>query len=77
MIVIMIAMTPSLNASNRPLLIYSPTERAAYILREAFDYSYRQIADILQMKEANTRQLVSLRLFPSARKIASPESVRV
>jgi predicted RNA polymerase sigma factor len=37
----------------------SPTERAAYILREAFDYSYRQIADILQMEEANTRQLVS------------------
>jgi RNA polymerase sigma-70 factor, ECF subfamily len=37
----------------------SPTERAAYILREAFDHSYRQIADILQMEEANTRQLVS------------------
>jgi len=37
----------------------SPTERAAYILREAFDYSYRQIADILQTEEANTRQLVS------------------
>jgi len=37
----------------------SPTERAAYILHEAFDYSYRQIADILQMQEANARQLVS------------------
>jgi len=37
----------------------SPTERAAYILHEAFDYSYRQIADILRMQEANTRQLVS------------------
>ena len=37
----------------------SPTERAAYVLREAFDYSYRQIADILQLEEANTRQLVS------------------
>src|SRR5215471_8348254 len=37
----------------------SPTERAAYVLREAFDYPYRQIADILQMEEANTRQLVS------------------
>jgi RNA polymerase sigma factor (sigma-70 family) len=37
----------------------SPTERAAYILREAFDYSYRQIADILKMEEANARQLVS------------------
>jgi len=37
----------------------TPTERAAYILREAFDYSYRQIADMLQMEEANARQLVS------------------
>jgi RNA polymerase sigma-70 factor (ECF subfamily) len=37
----------------------SPTERAAYVLREAFDYSYRQIADILQIKEANSRQLVA------------------
>jgi RNA polymerase sigma-70 factor (ECF subfamily) len=37
----------------------SPTERAAYVLREAFDYSYSQIADILQMEEANVRQLVS------------------
>lgn len=37
----------------------SPTERAAYVLREAFDYSYREIADILQMEEANARQLVT------------------
>jgi RNA polymerase sigma factor (sigma-70 family) len=37
----------------------SPTERAAYVLREAFDYPYRQIADILQLEEANTRQLVA------------------
>jgi RNA polymerase sigma-70 factor (ECF subfamily) len=37
----------------------SPTERAAYVLREAFDYPYRQIADILQREEANTRQLVA------------------
>lgn len=37
----------------------SPTERAAYVLREAFDYSYRQIAEILQLEEANTRQLVT------------------
>ena len=36
----------------------SPTERAAYVLREAFDYSYRQIAAILNMAEENTRQLV-------------------
>ena len=37
----------------------SPTERAAYILREAFDYRYREIADILRLEEANTRQLVT------------------
>ena len=37
----------------------SPAERAAYILREAFDYPYQQIADILQLSEANTRQLVT------------------
>jgi len=37
----------------------SATERAAYVLREAFDYSYHQISDILQMEEANVRQLVS------------------
>ena len=37
----------------------SPTERAAYLLHKAFDYSYRQIAEILQMQEANARQLVS------------------
>lgn len=36
-----------------------PAERAAYILREAFDYPYTQIADILQMQEPNTRQLVT------------------
>ena len=37
----------------------SATERAAYILREAFDYSYRKIADILRLQEANARQLVT------------------
>jgi len=37
----------------------TPAERAAYILREAFDYSYRQIGHILQTGEVNTRQLVS------------------
>ena len=36
-----------------------PTERAAYVLREAFDYSYRQIAEILQIEEANARQLAT------------------
>lgn len=37
----------------------SPAERAAYVLREAFDYSYREIAGVLRLKEANTRQLVT------------------
>ena len=37
----------------------SPTERAAYVLREAFDYSYREIADILRLEYANARQIVT------------------
>jgi RNA polymerase sigma-70 factor (ECF subfamily) len=37
----------------------SPVERAAYVLREAFDYPYRQIAEILRQSEENARQLVS------------------
>ncbi|UOX92062.1 RNA polymerase sigma-70 factor [Amycolatopsis sp. FBCC-B4732] len=37
----------------------TPTERAAYVLREAFDYPYREIADIVQTSEAAARQLVS------------------
>jgi len=37
----------------------TPTERAAYVLREAFDYTYIRIAEILSLTEANVRQLVS------------------
>jgi RNA polymerase sigma-70 factor (ECF subfamily) len=37
----------------------TPTERAAFILREAFDYSYEQIASMLRLSVANARQLVS------------------
>jgi RNA polymerase sigma factor (sigma-70 family) len=37
----------------------SPPERAAYVLREAFEYAYRDIADILRLQEANARQLVT------------------
>lgn len=37
----------------------SPMERAAYVLREAFDYPYREIAHMLRLEEANTRQLVT------------------
>jgi len=34
-------------------------ERAAYILREAFDYPYEEIGEILKVSEANSRQLVT------------------
>jgi RNA polymerase sigma factor (sigma-70 family) len=35
----------------------SPAERAAYVLREAFDYPYRHISQVLGLSEANARQL--------------------
>ncbi|WP_327327694.1 RNA polymerase sigma-70 factor [Streptomyces sp. NBC_01210] len=35
----------------------TPTERAVYVLREAFDYSHRDIAGVLNLSEANCRQL--------------------
>lgn len=37
----------------------NPTERAAYVLREAFDYAYADIADILQLSVVNVRKIVS------------------
>lgn len=37
----------------------SPAERAAYVLREAFDYPYSRIAGLLDVTEVNARQLVS------------------
>ena len=37
----------------------TPTERAAFILREAFDYPYREIANVLRLQEANARQVVT------------------
>lgn len=37
----------------------TPAERAAYLLREAFDYDYPQIAVALKKSEASCRQLVS------------------
>jgi RNA polymerase sigma-70 factor, ECF subfamily len=36
-----------------------PKERAVYVLSEAFDYSYAQIAEMLHLTEANARQLAS------------------
>ena len=46
----------------------SPAERAAYILREAFDYTYRDIATVLRVREANARQVVT-----RARQHVSPD----
>ncbi|TDD08412.1 RNA polymerase sigma-70 factor [Nonomuraea deserti] len=37
----------------------TPTERASYVLREAFDHSYERIAEIIGHTPANVRQLVS------------------
>jgi RNA polymerase sigma-70 factor (ECF subfamily) len=59
---------PTLGAERREALALalrtlmeklSPGERAAYLLREAFDYPYRRIADVLATSEANARQLVT------------------
>ncbi len=35
----------------------TPTERAVFVLREAFAYNHRQIAEFLDVSEANSRQL--------------------
>lgn len=35
----------------------SPVERAVYVLREAFEYPFREIADMLELSEVNARQL--------------------
>ena len=37
----------------------APTERAAYVLREAFDYAYADIAEILGFTVVNVRKIVS------------------
>ncbi|WP_241562449.1 RNA polymerase sigma-70 factor [Streptomyces hoynatensis] len=37
----------------------NPLERAAYVLREAFDYPHKQVAAVLGTSEANARQLAS------------------
>ncbi|CCK31838.1 RNA polymerase ECF-subfamily sigma factor [Streptomyces davaonensis JCM 4913] len=35
----------------------SPNERAVYVLREAFDYAHREIAEILDLTEAASQQI--------------------
>ncbi|MFH8251563.1 RNA polymerase sigma-70 factor [Microbacterium sp. B2969] len=37
----------------------TPTERAAYVLREALDYPYERIAEVVETSVAGARQLVS------------------
>ena len=59
---------PSLGAENAEALETAvlvlmeklgPEQRAAYVLRQAFGYSYDEIAEILTTTSANARQLVS------------------
>lgn len=52
----------------------NPVERAAYVLREAFDYPYKRIADMLETSEANTRQLVTRARKHLAAERAAPVS---
>ncbi|MFC4140089.1 MULTISPECIES: RNA polymerase sigma-70 factor [unclassified Microbacterium] len=54
----------------------TPTERAAYILREAFDYPYPRIAEVISSSVVNARQLVSrARAHLSAPRTTSVDSV--
>ncbi|TYL52930.1 RNA polymerase sigma-70 factor [Agromyces mariniharenae] len=59
---------PTLGAERTEALGYAvlvmlerltPTERAAYVLREAFGYSYAQLHEIIGVSETAARQLVS------------------
>lgn len=56
----------------------TPHERAAYVLREAFDYPYTQLAAILQSTEPVVRQLVSRarKHVAGERKIPVPETAQ-
>jgi RNA polymerase sigma-70 factor, ECF subfamily len=56
----MVALADSLSTAFLVLLErLSPTERAVFLLREAFDYDYAEIAQIVGTSEANCRQLLS------------------
>ncbi len=59
----------------------SPGERAVYVLREAFDYPYRQISEALALSEVNARQLFTRarrRLFGEHRRpVAADEQQRL
>lgn len=46
-------------ALNKIVERLSSTERAAYLLREAFEYRYRELGAVLELSEANARQVVT------------------
>ncbi|MEW1564029.1 RNA polymerase sigma factor SigJ [Streptomyces sp. NPDC093509] len=48
----------------------TPTERAVYVLREAFAYGHREIAGVLELSETNCRQLYRR----AVQQIAAPEA---
>ncbi|MEV0176236.1 RNA polymerase sigma-70 factor [Streptomyces sp. NPDC050803] len=48
----------------------TPTERAVYVLREAFAYGHREIAEVLELTEANCRQLYRRAVL----RVGDPES---
>jgi RNA polymerase sigma-70 factor (ECF subfamily) len=59
---------PRLDAERREALALAlrtmletltPAERAVYVLREAFEYPHRRIAEAVGLSEANARQLVT------------------
>ncbi|GAA1775626.1 RNA polymerase sigma factor SigJ [Luedemannella helvata] len=59
-------LSPADTAEQRESLSYAvlalmerlaPNERAVYVLREAFDYPHREIAEILDLTEAGSQQL--------------------
>ncbi|MGG8410093.1 RNA polymerase sigma-70 factor [Streptomyces sp. 12297] len=47
----------------------TPVERAVYVLREAFGYGHREIAGLLELTEANCRQLYRR----AAQRVAAPQ----
>lgn len=57
----------------------TPVERAVFLLREAFDYDYAEIAAVVDKSEANCRQLFSraksrLAAHPAERLAPSPQA---
>jgi len=58
----------------------TPKERAAYLLREVFDYDYGDVAEILAISTANCRQLVSRAKGHIGRDVirsTTPESTKI